>query len=284
MQPIFIGDVQGCVEELAEILDRARRQLGSDFELWVAGDVVNRGPHSLAALEQVHELVEQGRARHVLGNHELALLLTAVGLRAMRPLDTMAEVLESPDASYWIEWLRRRPLVEHGVLGERPFAMVHAAVHPDWTLPQLVERARRVEARLADPDLAAVMKFLALGRDEDPDRDLLDRLVHCRSVEPSGRWSREEPARPEEAWHRVWARREHAYGVVYGHWSTQGLHVAPGLRGLDTGCVHHGRGRRGYLTAWVPDLRRPDPFALPDTGFWQVEARRRYYLEASGEA
>ena len=57
----------------------------------------------------------------------------------------------------------------------------------------------------------------------------------------------------------------------------QGLHVAPGLRGLDTGCVHHGRGRAGVLTAWIPDLRRERPFDLPDENFWSVPARRAYY-------
>jgi bis(5'-nucleosyl)-tetraphosphatase (symmetrical) len=283
VQPIFVGDIQGCAEELKEILGRARARFGESFEAWFVGDLLNRGPESLRALEMVHALVEKGRARYVLGNHELGLLLASLGLRPLRPLDTAVEVLESPEASFWIEWLRRRPLVEDGVLGERPFAMVHAAAHPDWGLPELAARARAVEAKLADPNLKAVMRFLGAEAKTDPDRDLLDRLVHCRSVPGPGRWSREEPSRPEDAWHAAWTRRGHRYGVVYGHWAMQGLHVAPGLRGLDTGCVHHGRGRTGYLTAWIPELRRKDPFQIPDDGFWQVQARRRYYIEAGGE-
>lgn len=283
MQPIFVGDVQGCAVELVEILGRARARFGERFELYFVGDLVNRGPESLRVLEIVHALVEKGRARTVLGNHDLGLLLAALGVRSLRaPLDTMVEVLDSPEASYWIEWLRRRPLVEDGFLGERPFALVHAAVHPDWTLAELRGRARAVEARLADPNLKAVMKFLGAERDEEPERDDLERMIHCRSVLGGGRWSREEPQRKEEAWHAVWLRRAHRYGVVYGHWAMQGLHVGPGLRGLDTGCVHHGRGRAGYLTAWLPDLRRKDPFSLPDDDFWQVQARRKYYIEATG--
>jgi hypothetical protein len=66
---------------------------------------------------------------------------------------------------------------------------------------------------------------------------------------------------------------------VYGHWSLQGLHVARGLRGLDTGCVHHGRGRDGLLTAWTPD-ERPDPFGVPDDRFVQVRAHARYWRGA----
>ena len=66
---------------------------------------------------------------------------------------------------------------------------------------------------------------------------------------------------------------------MYGHWARQGLHVAAGLRGLDTGCVHHGRGRDGWLTAWLPEAASSDPFATPDTSFWKIPARRAYYAE-----
>lgn len=283
MQPIFVGDVQGCAEELEEILGRARARFGERFEALFVGDLVNRGPESLRALELAFDLVEKGRARYVLGNHELGLLLAGLGLRPLRSIDTAVEILDSPDASFWMEWLRRRPLVAEGILGERPYVMVHAAAHPDWSLPELVARARGVEARLAAPSLDLALHFLAADPREDPERDLLERLVHCRSIPGAGRWSREEPSRSDEAWHAVWTRRGHRYGVVYGHWAMQGLHVAPGLRGLDTGCVHHGRGRTGYLTAWLPDLRRADPFQIPDEGFWKVQARRRYFIEASDE-
>ena len=78
----------------------------------------------------------------------------------------------------------------------------------------------------------------------------------------------------------AWRLRDPGFGVVYGHWARQGLHVSPGLRGLDTGCVHHGRGRDGVLTAWLPDSAPSasgDPFAVPDERFWQVPAKRRYY-------
>ncbi|HEX5635437.1 MAG TPA: hypothetical protein VFX50_19475, partial [Gemmatimonadales bacterium] len=75
----------------------------------------------------------------------------------------------------------------------------------------------------------------------------------------------------------AWARAGHDYGVVYGHWALQGLHVAPRLRGLDTGCVHHGRDRDGFLTAWLPDPRARDPFEVPDERFWHVRAHRPYY-------
>src|SRR5690606_41345875 len=71
MQRIFVGDVQGCADEFDELLARARAAFGERFELWLVGDLVNRGPASLRVLRTVRALAEAGRARCVLGNHEL---------------------------------------------------------------------------------------------------------------------------------------------------------------------------------------------------------------------
>ena len=274
-----MGDVQGCSDELDELLERAQRDFGERFELWVVGDLVNRGPDNVRALERVRALVEAGRGRYVLGNHEIALLRVAAGLRPLSPLDSFADVLRRKDAPEWIDWLRRRPLIETGRLGRQRFAMLHAAAHPEWGLDLLVERARRVEERLGHRDRRELERLLAADRSRDVDRDLLGRLTSCRSVGAGDEWATQAPGDVggDEAWHARWSARAHAFGVVYGHWSLQGLHVAPWLRGLDTGCVHHGRGRAGTLTAWLPDPDAATPFDVPDDRFWQIPARRAYY-------
>lgn len=274
MQQIFIGDVQGCADELDALLARAEAAFGEDFEVWLVGDLVNRGPASLRVLRRVRELSRRGRARCVLGNHELSMLASAWGLRERRPSDTFGEVLDAPDADDWIEWIRHLPLAETGRLGSQRFAMLHAAAHPDWELADLRGVAVRVEALLR-ADLESAREFLASDPASDPDRDALARVTSCRSVGAGG-WSSEPPDGALEAWHRAWASSAHDYAVVYGHWSLQGLHVAPELRGLDTGCVHEGRGRPGFLTAWIPDRSTRRPFDVPDEGFWQERAHRPY--------
>jgi bis(5'-nucleosyl)-tetraphosphatase (symmetrical) len=192
----------------------------------------------------------------------------------------MADLLASPDIDDWVEWIRRRPLLETGELSGRPFAMVHAAVHPDWDLGELTRRARDAEARLGHADRSVAERFLAGDRERDPVLDALLLMTSCRSVGPDGSWSSEEPVPPAVAWHAAWSRRAHSYAVIYGHWALQGLHVAPALRGLDTGCVHHGfMGHEGFLTAWLPKPTGTDPFGLPDRDFWQVRAHRRYYRD-----
>jgi len=280
VQPVFIGDVQGCAAELAELLERVRRAHGEDFEIWLVGDLINRGPASLEVLQLVRPLVEQGRARSVLGNHEIWLLESFFGQRPLSYSDTMADLLASPDIDEWVEWIRRRPLLETGELSGRPFAMVHAAVHPDWDLGALTRRAREAEARLGHVDRSVAERFLAGDPERDPALDALLLMTSCRSVRPDGSWASEEPVPPAVAWHAAWSRRAHSYAVIYGHWALQGLHVAPALRGLDTGCVHHGfMGHEGFLTAWLPTPTGKDPFGLPDRDFWQVRARRRYYRD-----
>jgi bis(5'-nucleosyl)-tetraphosphatase (symmetrical) len=280
-QQVFIGDVQGCSEELAELLGRLDSRFGDDYVVYLAGDLINRGPSNLPALESVLRLQQDGRASFVLGNHEISLLRVAYALRPLGEFDSFGDVLESSSRDDWLAWLRRQSLVECGDIAGHPFAMVHASAAPSWTRDELARRARRIEQRLAKSDEAAAALLAASGGGAEIEavRDDLGRMTRCRSVSGDA-WSSEEPGGEAEAWHTAWSRANHDYGIVYGHWARQRLHVALKLRGLDTGCVHHGRGSDGFLTAWLPGNEAASgaaPFDVPDDRFLQVRARRRYY-------
>ena len=121
MSTYAIGDVQGCFDELQELLRVIGFRRGSD-RLWFVGDLVNRGPKSLAVLRFVAEL--GGDANVVLGNHDLNLLAIAAGTRKLRAKDTVQDILDAPDADELLEWLYRQPLLlrEDGI----PFTMIHA--------------------------------------------------------------------------------------------------------------------------------------------------------------
>jgi bis(5'-nucleosyl)-tetraphosphatase (symmetrical) len=206
--------------------------------------------------------------------------MKALGVRKMRKSDTIQDILALADASDWKNWLRSLPLVETSMLGKQPFAMVHASAHPEWSLDELSVLAERAQQSLCDGPFEALAEFFAPENQTDRWRDVVDRLTRCRSIDSEGFWSDELPATPEDAWHARFAGGEHDYGVVYGHWALQGLHVSEGFRGLDTGCVHHGRDHDGFLTAWLPDDASERPFDLPDAPgdrFWQIPAQRAYY-------
>lgn len=66
----IIGDVHGN----ASLLEVLLTKIPDSQQLIFTGDLVNRGPHSKKVMEIVSELVLQGRAQLVMGNHELYLL------------------------------------------------------------------------------------------------------------------------------------------------------------------------------------------------------------------
>ena len=268
-QKIFVGDVQGCAPELAALVARADAEFGRDYELWLVGDLINRGPDNRAVLHCVRALHREGRARIVLGNHEIGLVLKWLGLREIKRRDTIQDLLGASDVREWIDWLLTLPLVETGEVAGEAFAMVHAAVHPDWDRATLVARARRASGRFAGVTPARLRDFLSDERLDDPDRQVLDRITRCRSVvDERGEWSDGPPGEiaGAEPWYDAWRRREHGYAVVYGHWAKQRLRIEPRLRGLDSGCVHHSPESPGWLTGWLPD--DDAGFIHPDTRFW----------------
>lgn len=275
MQPVFVGDIQGCGEEFTELVGLLEGRFGEDFELFLVGDLINRGPRNLQVLETARSFVEGGRGTVVLGNHEIALLEVAFGLREPGPFDTSHELLAEPDAREWVEWLRLLPIAHVGDLAGTGYAMVHAAVHPAWTLGDVRAHAATVEAALhAGP--AQARDFLE-NRRTSAEGALLGRFVSCRSVGFGEAWYPAEPTAETRPWHEPWSEHGHDYGVVYGHWAWQGLHVAQGLRGLDTGCVHHGRGRETALTAWLPAPDDVNAFTTMNPPLLEVPAKRRYY-------
>ena len=79
MATYAVGDIQGCYDPLRRLLDKLSFDPQHD-ELWVVGDMVNRGPQSLATVRFLKELGD--RCIAVLGNHDLHLLAVACGVRS----------------------------------------------------------------------------------------------------------------------------------------------------------------------------------------------------------
>ena len=134
-----IGDIQGCHAELCQMLDLIAFSPAND-RLWLVGDLVNRGPGSLAVMREVRKLGDA--ATIVIGNHDFHLLTVAAGHARMHREDTLAPVLDAPDRDELLAWLRSWPLVV--VDGER--LMVHAGLLPSWTPATALMLSREVQA------------------------------------------------------------------------------------------------------------------------------------------
>ncbi|WP_368648229.1 metallophosphoesterase [Castellaniella ginsengisoli] len=75
-QPLtVIGDIHGESQALDALLDHLQKNPETRDRLMVfIGDLCDRGPDSVGVIRRVRELVEQGRALAILGNHEINLL------------------------------------------------------------------------------------------------------------------------------------------------------------------------------------------------------------------
>src|SRR3954465_4574077 len=122
-------------------------------QLWLVGDLVNRGPRSLDVLRWARDL--GSGVTCVLGNHDLHLLARAAGTPALprvaraagaagpKRLDTLHEVLAAPDCDRLIEWLRHRPLIHV----DSTHVVVHGGLHPRGTVAHPQARAPRTGPR-----------------------------------------------------------------------------------------------------------------------------------------
>jgi len=123
------GDIHGCYETLEYALKEIRFEPGRD-RLFSAGDLVNRGPHSLNALTWLEE-----RRIHdaVLGNHEAMVLSTLLNRERRALIGWMAGI----DASLrkrWIDALWRLPVAMTVSTPHGPVGVVHAGVvNRSWT-------------------------------------------------------------------------------------------------------------------------------------------------------
>jgi bis(5'-nucleosyl)-tetraphosphatase (symmetrical) len=243
-----IGDVQGCCAELQRLLERIGFDPAEDH-VWFTGDLVNRGPDSLATLRLIKSLGAAAVA--VLGNHDLHLLAVAYGASRTRRRDTFGDVLQAPDRDELLDWLRRLPLCHRA---DR-YLLVHAGLPPQWTVTAAQRYAREAESALAGDGCG---DFFQQMYGDHPDRwsddlagwDRLRFIVNCftrlRYCDAHGCLNFAEKGPPGSQprgllpWFDVPGRKSAGAEILFGHWSTLGFRIVKGCYALDTGCLWGG--------------------------------------------
>jgi len=245
MATLAIGDVQGCYDQLMRLLERAGYDEKRDV-LWFVGDLVNRGPQSAQTVRFVKKL--GARQVTVLGNHDLALLVIAAGIRKPHRGDTFDELLAAPDRDELLDWLRFQKMMHAG----EGYAMVHAGLAPQWSVARALALAREVEMALQGP---GYREFLANMYGNEPTRwsdDLtgyarlrviVNAMSRMRLVTPDGamEFSHKTGLAGLPAGYQPWydapARASRGERVIFGHWAALGLLVREDVVCLDSGCV-----------------------------------------------
>jgi bis(5'-nucleosyl)-tetraphosphatase (symmetrical) len=271
MPTYAIGDLQGCQSKLLELLERIHA-IDTDPKFIFAGDLVNRGPNSLATLRSVRVLGD--RAKVALGNHDLHLLAVAHGIRKAHPTDTIDDILHAPDRDELLDWLRRQPLA----LFQQGHLLVHAGVLPQWTAQKTLALAREVEAVLHGPDWVDFLRQMYGNMPDTWDDELqgadrlrciVNALTRIRFCTAHGKMQLvaakgvEAPMPGYMPWFDVPGRKTEDVTVVFGHWSTLGLTLRPNLIGVDTGCLWGGKlsavrlEDRSVIQVDCPQYQRP---------------------------
>ncbi len=252
MRTFAVGDVQGCYDALRRLLDRLAFEPARD-RLWVVGDLVNRGPHSLEVLRFCRDLGD--RFLTVLGNHDLHLLAIARGHTQPRRSDTLDAVLASPDREPLLDWLQRQPLFYYDQQAE--VALVHAGVPPQWSLKDCLERSAEIEQVLQSDQADHYFAHMYGNQPDRWDSSLqgTDRwrlitnyFTRMRFCTPAGQLELAHKAGPETApvgyfpWYALPQRQLATTPILFGHWaSLMGAVATPHIQALDTGCVWGGQ-------------------------------------------
>ncbi len=248
----LIGDVQGCDAPLQQLLEKIDFSPSRDT-LYLLGDLVNRGPDSLGVLRRMRRY--GGAARCLLGNHDLNLLAIAQGVRQPHRHDTLAGVLQAPDRTALLDWLRHQHLALRETVADRVLLMVHAGVLPGWSASRTIALAGEVEAVLQSNEWG---EFLQQMYGDEPVawsdalagaarlRVIVNALTRLRFCTPAGamEFATKEGSGAAPAgylpWFDVPGRQTADVTVAFGHWSTLGAVARRDVLSLDTGCVWGG--------------------------------------------
>lgn len=251
MATYAIGDIQGCLEPLQCLLQEIEFDPRND-KLWLAGDLINRGPDTLATLRFLYQLRDSITV--VLGNHDLHFIAVYYGLRKRGKNDTLDELLRAPDCADLVYWLRQQKLIHHDpALG---FTMVHAGIPPQWDLPEALARAREVENILQSDKIENFLSDMygnlpSRWRDDlagvDRLRLITNYFTRMRFCSADGELELQTKESADAApigfapWFSFPERKTQAQKILFGHWAAlEGRADVENVYALDTGCVWGG--------------------------------------------
>jgi bis(5'-nucleosyl)-tetraphosphatase (symmetrical) len=252
MPDYAIGDVQGCYDPLQRLLEQINFNERVD-RLWFVGDLINRGPQSLAVLRFIKNLPLP--ARITLGNHDLHLLAKLfVNDSKLNPDDSLYEVLAASDAKELGHWLRKQRILYHDP--DLRVIICHAGIAPVWDLALAKACAGELEEALAGDDFRS---FLAQMYGNEPDhwsdelngiarlRIITNYFTRMRFFDKQGRLDLSYKGTLAKApanlipWFAMPNRIPIEADIVFGHWAAlEGYSPHPNIFAIDTGCLWGG--------------------------------------------
>ncbi|EKD45402.1 MAG: Bis(5'-nucleosyl)-tetraphosphatase (Symmetrical) [uncultured bacterium] len=246
MATYCIGDIQGCFDELEQLLRIINYDHNKDH-LWFVGDLVNRGKKSLEVLRLVSTLPN---TKVVLGNHDLHLLNF---YNKIVDFETshLEQILIAPDGQKLINWLHMQPLLYYNQ--KYNCALVHAGIYPGWDLQSAMIYANEAEKALRGENY---IDFLKVMYGNEPNiwhdnlsgferlRFIVNAFTRMRFCNHQGKLEFNNPDKIDTApqgympWFKIPWRKTKDIKIIFGHWAALGGKTdEPNTYALDTGCV-----------------------------------------------
>ncbi|OEF22975.1 symmetrical bis(5'-nucleosyl)-tetraphosphatase [Vibrio rumoiensis] len=248
MSTYIVGDIQGCFDELQLLLKKVSFDPKHDT-LWLAGDLVARGPKSLETLRFIRKLGSS--AKCILGNHDLHLLAVYLGYFPAKAKDKTSDIFSAEDKDEIIDWLRHQPLMaEHN-----EFVMCHAGISPRWNLATATQAAQEIESILTSDNWQWLIKNMYANTPTqwseslqgiERYRYIINAFTRMRFCKQDGELDMECKLPPSKIgsgnlfpWFSLPSRQPFEKTIIFGHWAAlMGCHdEKANVIGLDTGCV-----------------------------------------------
>lgn len=247
MATYAIGDIQGCYQSFKKLLKKIRFNDKRD-QLWLAGDMINRGPESLKVMQWI--LRHKANVTAVLGNHDLHFLAVALDIRNASKSDTFSDILTTPDKAAIIDWLLQCPLAHYDK--KLNALMIHAGLYPKWTRKKVIKYSQEISDLLQSKKRDVFLKQM-YGNSPEKWHNTLEgmkrfrfitnactrmRLVneeYCLDLKHKG--PIDEFMLDLKPWF-LRMKKHPKCDLYFGHWAAlNGECGIPNMWALDTGCV-----------------------------------------------
>ncbi|NMM40064.1 symmetrical bis(5'-nucleosyl)-tetraphosphatase [Pseudoalteromonas arctica] len=245
-----IGDLQGCYKEFQALLLQVDFNPSKDH-LYLVGDIVARGPDSLACLDYIYTY--QDSITVTLGNHDLHLIANYMLDKPANPKDKLSALLASDKLPAYIDLLKQQPLALW--LQQEQVFISHAGLNPAWSIKQALQYAECAQNCYRGPDARDYFKHMY---DQHPTtwneqltdfekfRYIVNYFTRMRfltldeqlELTFKGGITDSNAMIPWFKHSRFTTFKKH---IVFGHWAALGgITNQANIHALDTGCVWGG--------------------------------------------
>ena len=250
-----IGDIQGCFDELMNLLHKIKFKTDRD-QLWICGDLINRGPKSLESLEFLYSI--RKNCFITLGNHDLHFLAVAEKVIEISDSDTFQEILENRNLHIYLNWIKELPFYHIGKIKNngktRSYVMTHAGIPPHWTIEDLKKNSQELYETLQGPEALNLLKNMYGNEPNHPSRCVtemerlrlnINYLTRMRFCSRDGCLDLKHKGKATDApsgmkpWFE-WNLKilQDPIHLLFGHWAAlEGVTGKKNITALDTGCV-----------------------------------------------